>query len=164
MGLTPLSDNGVLIVRHYGRAVSRVTNGVVSAFAGTFSTQAIGDGGPASSAKFFTPIGIAVDAAGAGDAAAATGDRGAAAATGDRGHAAATGNWGHAAATGLNGIAAALGKNGTAKGALGNWLVLAQYDDDWNLIEVKTAKVDGETIKADTAYKLDAAGEFVEAA
>jgi trimeric autotransporter adhesin len=64
VAIAPLNDGGFLIVRQYGRAVSRVSNGAVSSFAGTFSTQAIGDGGPATSAKFFSPIGVARDAAG----------------------------------------------------------------------------------------------------
>ncbi|MFC3228764.1 hypothetical protein ACFOGJ_16085 [Marinibaculum pumilum] len=90
-------------------------------------------------------------------------DSGHAAATGYRGHAAATGYRGHAAATGENAIAASLGIVGTARAAKGNWLVLAAYDDDFDLICVKSVQVDGETIKADTAYRLTADGELVEA-
>ena len=87
--------------------------------------------------------------------AAAQGNWGHAAAQGDRGHAAAQGNWGHAEVKGKNAIAAAFGIGGRAKGSdLTDWIVLAEYDDDCNLVCVKTAKVDGEKIKADTWYTL----------
>jgi hypothetical protein len=95
----------------------------------------------------------------------ATGDRGHAAATGYGGHAAATGYYGHAAATGKNSIAASVGFEGTAQGALDTWIVLAAYDDNYDLVCVKTAKIGGpEGLKADTPYRLTSAGEFVEAA
>lgn len=64
VAITPTIDNGFLIVRQYARSVSRVANGVISDFAGIFSQQAIGDGGPATSAKFIRPIGLAVDSTG----------------------------------------------------------------------------------------------------
>ena len=98
--------------------------------------------------------------------AAATGDSGHAAATGYRGHAAATGDSGHAAATGKNSIAASFGIGGTAKGAPGTWLVLAQYSGspDYKLIAVKTVRVGDDGIQPYTSYRLNAAGEFEEAA
>ena len=100
------------------------------------------------------------------ECAAATGDSGHAAATGYRGHAAATGDSGHAAATGKNSIAASFGIGGTAKGAPGTWLVLAQYSGspDYKLIAVKTVRVGDDGIQPYTSYRLNAAGEFEEAA
>jgi hypothetical protein len=77
----------------------------------------------------------------------------------------ATGYGGHAAATGKNSIAASVGFEGTAQGALDTWIVLAAYDDNYDLVCVKTAKIGGpEGLKADTPYRLTSAGEFVEAA
>jgi hypothetical protein len=68
--------------------------------------------------------------------------------------------------SGNEGIAAAIGIDGKAKAALGGWLVLAEWkrDDDWNWhrVAVKSRKVDGKKIKADTFYKL-IDGKFVEA-
>jgi hypothetical protein len=94
--------------------------------------------------------------------AAATGYRGHAAATGDRGHAAATGDSGHAAATGKNAIAASLGINGTAQATIGNWIVLAAYNDDGDLLQVRTAKCgDGEGELKPGQYRLDETGAFV---
>ena len=40
--------------------------------------------------------------------------------------------------------------------------MLAEYDDNNNILSVKTAKVDGENIKENIFYKLEN-GEFVEA-
>ena len=98
--------------------------------------------------------------------AAAQGDWGHAAAQGDRGHAAAQGDWGHAAAQGFNGhasvggkdaIAAAFGIKGKAKACLGSWIMLAEWtntSEGWHIKTVKTAKIDGEKLKADTWYML----------
>lgn len=121
--------------------------------------------------------------------AAASGVSGNAAASGWRGNAAASGLRGNAAASGWNGNAAASGRRGTAsvtgpdgkasalgeqclavawgqdslaRGAVGNWIVVSERDDDGNIIDAKIVKVDGDTIKADTWYKL-ANGEIVEA-
>ena len=102
--------------------------------------------------------------------AATTGDWAHAATTGNWAHAATTGNWAHAATTGYrahaeakgkNSIAAALGFDSSAKAALGCWIVCSEYDNKGNLKEVKAVKVDGETIKADTLYRLKD-GDFVE--
>ena len=121
--------------------------------------------------------------------AAASGWSGNAAASGDSGNAAASGNLGNAAASGWSGNAAASGVRGTAavtgwhgkasaigkqcvavawgadsvaRGTMGNWIVVSERDDDGNIIDAKIAKVDGETIMADTWYKLEN-GEIVEA-
>ena len=44
---------------------------------------------------------------------------------------------------------------------MGGWIVCAEYDAECHLISVAAAKVDGETIKADTWYVLKGGG-FVE--
>lgn len=55
---------------------------------------------------------------------------------------------------GEDSIAAVFGKNCYAKGALGCWLVLTERDDNWHIVGMKCVKVDDETIKADTWYRL----------
>jgi len=76
-------------------------------------------------------------------------------------HAATSGNSSHAATSGAESIAAAIGRQAKAKAALGNWLVLAEYEKDSpKVLSVKTAKVDGKKIKADTFYELKK-GKFV---
>ena len=103
--------------------------------------------------------------------AAASGWSGNAAASGWSGNAAASGWSGTAAVTGWHGKASAIGKqcvavaggaDSVARGTMGNWIVVSERDDDGNIIDAKIAKVDGETIMADTWYKLEN-GEIVEA-
>ena len=97
--------------------------------------------------------------------AATTGYEAHAATTGYRAHAATTGDGAHAAVYGNESIAAALGIEGKAKGALGCWIVCAEWEDKTEGLHIKCVKaaaVDGEKIKADTWYMLKD-GEFVEA-
>ena len=104
----------------------------------------------------------AASATGDCGAASATGFRGAASATGFRGAASATGDCGAASATGAESVACGLGFACKAKGAKGCWLVLAERNEDLEILAVKAAKVDGKKIKADTYYILKN-GEFEEA-
>ena len=119
-------------------------------------------------------------ASGASGNAAASGWRGNAAASGWRGNAAASGDLGNAAASGRRGtavvtgfvgraiargeqcLAVAWGEDSLARGNVGNWIVVSEHDDDGNIIDAKIAKVDGDTIKSDTWYKL-VNGEIMEA-
>ena len=93
--------------------------------------------------------------------AAASGGRGNAAASGAKGTASVTGTYGKASALGEQCLAVAWGQDSLARGAVGNWIVVSERDDDGNIIDAKIAKVDGDTIKADTWYKL-ANGAIVE--
>nr|DAI99245.1 MAG TPA: hypothetical protein [Caudoviricetes sp.] len=97
--------------------------------------------------------------------AAAQGEYGHAAAQGEYGHAAAQGKYGHAAVGGKDAIAAAFGIEGKAKACLGSWIMLAEWvftGSGLHIKTVKTAKIDGEKLKADTWYMLKN-GEFEEA-
>lgn len=65
-------------------------------------------------------------------------------------------------------VGAAIGIDGVIKGAVGNWITLAEwvYDNDKQHhipVCVKSAQIDGKIIKADTWYKLSG-GEFIEVA
>ena len=91
----------------------------------------------------------------------ASGVRGNAAASGERGTAVVTGAYGDASALGKQCLAVAWGAESVARGTMGNWIVVSERDDDGNIIDAKIAKVDGETIMADTWYKLEN-GEIVE--
>jgi len=95
----------------------------------------------------------------AGDSGAATaGDYGAATA-GDSGAATSRGS----ASVGANGIACARGNNVRVKGGLGAILVIAEEQPtDYNIAHWKAVEVDGETVKADTWYRL-VDGKLVEA-
>ena len=89
------------------------------------------------------------------------------AATNTGNHSAATNTGEYSAATveGKESVAMAIGYNSKAKGSIGCFIVLAEYKElggKYHIVDVKSAKVDGEKIKPDTFYKL-INGEFVEA-
>ena len=77
--------------------------------------------------------------------------------------AAATGAYCSAKADGKDSIAVVNGICGKARGALGCYLVLTEYNDDGNLIYAKMERVDGSKVKENVYYTLQN-GEFVEAA
>lgn len=72
-----------------------------------------------------------------------------------------TGYQSAASVEGKDSIAIAVGYRSRAKGALGCYIVVAEKDEDYKLLDVKAVKIDGETIKEDTYYTL-INGEFVE--
>mgnify|MGYP000930669217 CR=1 FL=1 len=81
--------------------------------------------------------------------------------SGDSSTAAATGAYCSAKADGKDSIAVVNGACGKARGALGCYLVLTEYDDDGNMLWAKMEKVDGAHIKENVWYTLKN-GEFVE--
>lgn len=100
----------------------------------------------------------------------ATGYCGASSATGDYGASSATGYKGSAIAGDPESIAVAWGYKGKAKGVIGSYLVLADWEgnennfwtqEEWSLKGAKMVRVDGEKIKADTWYTMEN-GEIVE--
>lgn len=75
-----------------------------------------------------------------------------------------TGNQSAAIVEGKESIALATGIKSKAKGKIGCFIVLAEWKEinyEYHLIDVKSAKVDGENIKEDTFYTLKD-GKFVE--
>ena len=90
-----------------------------------------------------------------------TGYQSAATNTGDRSLAANTGDQSAAIVSGKGSVAMAIGYKSKAKGSLGCWIVLAEQNDNYEIINVQSIKVDGEKIKADTFYAL-VNGEFIE--
>ena len=98
-------------------------------------------------------------AATAGNCGAATAGNCGAATAGDSGAATSRGS----SAVGKNGIACARGNNVCVKGGLGAILVIAEEQPtDHNIAHWKAVEVDGETVKADTWYRL-VNGELAEA-
>src|SRR3990167_5578080 len=75
------------------------------------------------------------------------------------------GNSSAAQTHGDSSAAVAFGINSKASGALGNWITLDEWKKNksgiYERVDVKTVKVDGEKIKADTFYGLED-GKFVE--
>ncbi|HAS37300.1 MAG TPA: hypothetical protein DCS04_01595, partial [Ruminococcaceae bacterium] len=75
-----------------------------------------------------------------------------------------TGYQSAAAVEGKESFAIATGIEGKAKGSLGCYIAVAEYEeneDGYRLVDFKSHIVDGETIKADTFYMLKN-GELVE--
>ena len=75
-----------------------------------------------------------------------------------------SGDYAKIESTGKHSVVMAAGNNSIAKAKIGSWITLAEWDcidGVWIPICVKTEKVDGEHIKADTFYKL-VNGEFKE--
>lgn len=91
-----------------------------------------------------------------------SGDFSTAGSSGNYSTAAATGAYCSAKADGKDNIAVANGAHSKARGALGCYLVLTEYDDDGNMLWAKMAKVDGAHIKENVWYTLKN-GEFAEA-
>ena len=72
-----------------------------------------------------------------------------------------TGNRSAATVEGKESVAMAIGYKSKAKGALGCWIVLAEWDEDGDhIIAVKSHKVDGKTVKPNKYYMLKG-GKFV---
>lgn len=99
---------------------------------------------------------------GAGGVSLATGSDSSAISTSTRNVSISTGFGSLAEANGFHSFAISTGVGGRAKAALGNWITLAEWDADRReIIDVKSVKVDGDKIQADTEYRL-VNGEFVE--
>ncbi len=146
-----------------------------AATAGSYGAATAGDCGAATAGDRGAATAGACGAATAGDRGAATaGDYGAATA-GDRG-AATAGDYGAATAgscgaatsrgsvtVGVNGTGLVRGNGVMIRGGLGAILVIAEEEENsYDLAHWKAVVVDGETVKADTWYKL-MNGELVEA-
>ncbi len=84
------------------------------------------------------------------------------AASGNWSTGAASGGYCRAEAFGKDSIAVANGAHSKARGALGCYIVLTEYDDDGHMICAKMARVDGSAIRENVYYTLKN-GEFVEA-
>ena len=159
----------------YGASSATGNCGASSATGDYGASSATGDYGASSATGDYG----ASSATGYKGASSATGDYGASSATGNCGASSATGNCGASSATGYKGassaedkdsIAVAWGYHGKAKGVLGSYLVLADWEGDernywtqelWSLKGAKMVRVDGEKIKENTFYTM-INGEIVE--
>ena len=83
------------------------------------------------------------------------------AASGNCSTGAASGNCSSAEVSGKDSIAVANGYNSKARGSIGCYIVLTEYDDDGKFLLAKMARVDGTVIKDGVWYTLKN-GEFVE--
>ena len=129
-----------------------------AATAGNRGAATAGNSGTATAGASGAATAGASGAATAGDWGAATAGYRGAATAGDSG-AATAGDWGYAlsggnSACGKNGVAVVRGTDPKAKGGIGAVLVLVKTADDGEIEILKTVKVDGEKVKADTWYTV----------
>ena len=90
---------------------------------------------------------------------ASSGDGAQLASSGDYAQLASSGDGAQLASSGYNAVIAGIGVNNTAKGKIGSWITLAEWEYDnskswWVPVCVKTEQIDGVKIKEDTFYKL----------
>jgi hypothetical protein len=85
---------------------------------------------------------------------ASAGDSSQLASSGDYSKLASSGDYSKLASSGENSVCANIGINGKIKASFGTWITLAEYDDNYKCICVKSAKIDGKKLKADTWYIL----------
>ena len=134
---------------------------------GDYSTAgSSGDASTAGSSGRYSTAGSSGYASTAGSSgrystAGSSGDASTAGSSGRYSTAAATGAYCSAKADGKDSIAVANGYKSKARGAIGCYIVLTEYDDSGNMLLAKMAKVDGAVIKENTWYTLKN-GEFVE--
>ena len=118
-----------------------------------------GDGGLASNSGY---RGLASNS-GYGGLASNSGDGGLASNSGDGGLASNSGDRGLAETNGANSLAVAFGILSKAKACLNSYITISEWvyeNNGWVLKTVKSAKIDGKKLKADTWYKLQN-GKFV---
>ena len=125
---------------------------------GDYSTAgSSGDYSTAGASGYYSTAGASGDSSTAGT----SGCCSTAGASGYSSTAAATGAYCRAKADGKDNVAVANGAHSKARGILGCYLVLTEYDDDGNMLWAKMAKVDGAHIKENVWYTLKN-GEFAE--
>ena len=90
-----------------------------------------------------------------------SGDRSMASNSGDSSMASNSGDSSMASNSGDKGVAVVTGYKSKAKAKIGNWIVVAERNDDWEILNIKTAKIDGVILKEDTYY-MAINNEFVE--
>ena len=155
-GAATAGDSGAATAGDYGAATAGDSG---AATAGDYGAATAGDSGAATAGDYGAATAGDRGAATAGDSGAATAGYRGAATAGDYGAATSRGS----ASVGANGIACARGNNVRVKGGLGAILVIAEEQPtDYNIAHWKAVEVDGETVKADTWYRL-VDGKLVEA-
>ena len=140
------------------RVNKKVEEAKSKTLAGNYSVgSAAGDSSVGSAAGYYS-VGSAAGNYSVGSAA---GYSSVGSAAGDSSVGSAAGDSSRAEALGKDSIAVANGVHSQARGAMGCYLVLIEYDDYGNMICAKMSQVDGKTIKENVWYTLKN-GEFVE--
>ena len=83
--------------------------------------------------------------------------------SGDRAQIGSSGDLAKIKSEGNDAVVAAIGIDSKIKAKKGSWITLAEYDEDLKPVCVRSAQIDGKSLKEDVFYQLKG-GEFVEAA
>ncbi|WP_425477072.1 hypothetical protein, partial [Luteimonas cucumeris] len=83
-------------------------------------------------------------------------------ATGYQSASSATGDRSASSVSGIGAVAMSIGYTSSSSAGKGGAIVCVYRDDNWNLVHIRASKVGDNGIKPDTAYTLNAYGEFVE--
>ena len=146
-GAATAGDSGAATAGEYGAATAGEYGAATAGYRGAATA---GDSGAATAGEY--------GAATAGNYGAATAGYRGAATAGEYGAATSRGS----SASGRDGLSVARGNNVRVKGGIGAVLVIAEEDtNSYDIKDWKAVVVDGETVKADTWYKL-VNGELVE--
>ena len=137
---------------------SAAGNSSVGSAAGYSSVGSAAGYSSVGSAAGYSSVGSAAGDSSVGSAA---GDSSVGSAAGDYSVGSAAGDYSRAEALGKDSIAVANGAHSKARGAMGCYLVLTEYDNNGSMICAKMSQVDGKTIKENVWYILEN-GEFVE--
>ena len=151
-------DSSVGSAAGYSSVGSAAGYSSVGSAAGNYSVGSAAGDYSVGSAAGYSSVGSAAGDYSVGSAA---GDSSVGSAAGYYSVGSAAGNACRAEATGAASIAVANGYKSKARGEMGDYIVLTEYDDDYNFLWAKMAKVDGNTIKPNIWYTLKN-GEFVE--
>ena len=146
-GAATAGDSGAATAGYCGAATAGYCGAATAGYCGAATA---GDSGAATAGYRGAATAGSWGAATAGYRGAATAGSWGAATAGDWGYALSGGN----SACGKNGVAVVRGADLKAKGGIGAVLVLVKTDDDGEIEILKTVKVDGEKIKADTWYTV----------
>ena len=158
-GEIKLTDMIKIGVKAVMKRVKAKTDKIESAASGWYSTGAASGRYSTGAASGDCSTGAA---SGRYSTGAASGNYSTGAASGWYSTGAASGWCSSAEASGKDSLAVANGARSKARGALGCYLVLTEYDDDGSLLWAKMARVDGNAIKEMVWYTLKN-GEFAEA-
>jgi len=171
---TDLNDNGNNSAKigssgYYAKIGSSGYSAQIGSSGDSAKIGSSGDSAKIGSSGYYAKIGSSGDSAqigSSGDSAqiGSSGDYAQIGSSGDYAKIGSSGDYAQIGSTGNHSVVMAAGNNSIAKAKIGSWITLAEWDcidGVWIPICVKTEKVDGEHIKADTFYEL-IDGEFKE--
>jgi hypothetical protein len=142
-----------------GLATNKIDSGAASNSGDSGAASNSGYSGAASNSGYSGAASNSGDSGAASNsgyrgAASNSGDRGAASNSGDSGAAFTIGNYSSAETNAKESVAVAVGYSNKAKASLGSWIVLAERNNELEILSIQSFKVDGKEIKENVWYEL----------